>query len=116
MGAQDIALKIKADFVAKANAELTELCRTKGLKLGGTKDEKVERLLQHAKDSGDVDRALAAMEKEKRVAELVAMDKAALFSMCNKMGVDALNKEMMIERIVAQESLKSFMKPFTFRD
>merc|ERR1712060_901105 len=104
--AQAIASKMKADFAAKGNAELKELCQTKGLKLGGTKDEKVERVFQHAKDSGDVERALAAMEKEKRAAELVAMDKAALFSMCNRMGVDALNKEMMIERIVAHEPLK----------
>merc|ERR1711920_781276 len=94
--AHAIGLKIKAEFAAKGSPELKDLCQEKGLKVGGSKDEKVERLFQHAKDAGDVDRGVAAMEKEKRMAELATKEKGALYSICNKMGVDALNKEMMI--------------------
>jgi len=104
--AKDVVVKLMADLAAKGNPELKDLCQSKGLKVGGSKDEKVERLFQNAKEAGDVDRAIVDMENKKRMGELAVMDKASLYGLCNKMGVDALNKEVMIDRIVAHERRK----------
>lgn len=83
--------------------ELKELCEKRGLKLGGNKDDKVERLLNLAKDDGQVDKILAAQARVVRKEELTAMDKADLFKLCGKTGVDPLMKEVMVERILAAE-------------
>ena len=101
-----MARKLKQDLAAKSNPELAELCQQKGLKKGGGKDEKVERLCMHAKENGDIARAIAASEREKRKEELSIMGKASLYDLCVKKGIDPLNKEVMIDRIIAYESSK----------
>ena len=74
-------------MAAKSASELAELCQQKGLKKGGGKDEKVDRLFAHAKEVGDVERAIVASEREQRKEDLSTMDKAFLYDICIKKGV-----------------------------
>merc|ERR1712216_912647 len=85
------------------NSELKELCASKGLKLGVTKEERMERLLEDANKDGEIDQLVArAMRKVRREA-LLATDKKELVQMCEKMEADPLAKEVMIERILEHE-------------
>merc|ERR1711862_7804 len=56
--AGEVEKKIKAEIEAKSNDELKVMLGAKGLKLGVSKTERVDRLLAHAKEAGEVERAL----------------------------------------------------------
>jgi len=92
------------EFEAKSGSELKALCEEKGLKLGGTKEDKVERLLAKVKEDGEIDEAYNAVAREARRTELMSLDKAAVLGECAKLGVDPLVKEVMVERILVRES------------
>merc|ERR1712224_326413 len=83
--------------------ELKDLCTAKGLKVGGGKDEKVERLLQAARDEGEIDQVLLAMAHARRQEELGTFDKAVLKALCDRAGIDVLIKDVMVERIISSE-------------
>merc|ERR1712113_290490 len=103
---EKVATKLKDDLAAKGNQALKHLCREKGLKVGGGKDDKVERLFEYAKETGAVDRAIIEMEKERRKEELAGMDKDALFALRKKLGADPVYKEVMIDHIITREYQK----------
>merc|ERR1711957_862884 len=102
---QNLVKQMKLDLETKGNDELKELCRTKGLALGGSKPDKVDRLLDVAKKEGQVDKALERLALEERRAELSALDKQTLLAACKKAGVDPLLKELMVERLVQHETM-----------
>mmetsp|Transcript_138423 Transcript_138423/g.350860 ORF Transcript_138423/g.350860 Transcript_138423/m.350860 type:complete len:107 (+) Transcript_138423:2-322(+) len=79
------------------------MCAAKNLKLGVGKQERVETLLEDAQGSGEVDKAIAALNKEARRGELLAMDKAAVLEIGEATEVDLLVKEVMVERILLHE-------------
>merc|ERR1712232_475063 len=99
----ELESKKREHLSSKTNPELKELCGSKGLKIGGGKVDKVERLLQTARDEGDIDVLLIENAYDKRQAELDALEKPVLKSLCDKAGVDTFIKDVAVQRIVASE-------------
>merc|ERR1712217_146883 len=95
--------KMRADLVAKSNDDVKEICRAKALALGGSKTDRIDRLLDLAKKNGDVQKVLDKIALDARRAELLQMEKDGLFKLCQQMGVDPLLKEVMVERIALAE-------------
>merc|ERR1712185_811378 len=91
------------EFESKNNSELKELCATKGLPVGGGKEDRVERLVDEAKKDGDFDKVVSRNIRSKRKAELMSMEKSAIVQLCEKTGVDPFVKDIMVERIMMQE-------------
>merc|ERR1711924_410740 len=84
--------------------ELKDLCTSKGLKAGVAAAERVERLVQAAKESGEVDKMTAAHYRDARRHELLSMNYDPLLKLCNETATDPLLKEVMVERLIAHES------------
>jgi len=102
----ELLAKQKEELESKSAAELKEMCTAKGLKSGVGKDVHVERLLEEAKLSGlaDVEKVLAMHARNARKEELSAMDTPALLHLADKMSIDTLMKEVMVERVLAHEA------------
>merc|ERR1711920_942536 len=95
-----VVAEMRKDLNAHGNDALKELCRAKELALGGSKVDKIDRLLEAAKKRGDVEKVLEKKALDVRRTELLALDKDELFKLCQKKGVDPLVKEVMVERII----------------
>lgn len=100
---KEVAAKKAEEFSAKNSSELKDLCTAKGLKIGGGKDEKVERLVQAARDQGEIDQVLLAMAHARRREELSKFDKVTLKSLCDKAGIDTIIKDVLVERVISSE-------------
>jgi len=85
-------------------AALKELCATKGLAVGGGKEERIERLVEDIRAGGELDKVVSVNIRIKRKEELMAMDKATVLKLCESTGVDPLVKDIMVERIISQEA------------
>merc|ERR1712039_455430 len=96
----EVVAEIRKELEGKGNEALKEACRTQELALGGSKIDKIERLLEAAKKRGDVEKILKKKVLEVRRTELLAMGKDGLFALCQQNGVDPLVKEVMVERII----------------
>merc|ERR1719454_2809472 len=96
-------MKVKEDMESKTPAELKDLC-AKGLKPGLAAAERVERLVEAAKECGEVDKMVATQNRDARRQELFAMDYDSLLKLCNATATDPLVKEVMVERLMAHES------------
>merc|ERR1712129_83253 len=94
----------KTELDTKSNAALKEMCGSKGLAVGGGKDDRVERLVEEAQKDGDLDKIVTMNLRNKRKQELMAMDKSAVVTLCEKTGVDAVVKDVMVERVLSLES------------
>merc|ERR1711953_649614 len=101
--AEEVENKIIQELSARTNPELKELCSAKGLKMGGGKDEKIERLAQAARNDGEIDQELLSMARASRRKELAAMEKSALKTLCDQAGIDLLMKDVMVERVMMNE-------------
>jgi len=101
---REISNKIKKDLGMKTNQELKDLCVTKGLKTGVSKKERVDRLADHAREHGEVEKVLAAEARDARQKELLAMDDQALMNLCTARGVNPLVKAIMVDRLLLNES------------
>merc|ERR1711972_982555 len=95
-----VVAEMRKDLSSQGNDTLKELCRAKELALGGSKTDKIDRLLEAAKQGGDVDKVLKQKAMDERRTELLAMGKDGLFDLCQQKGVDPLVKEVMVERIL----------------
>jgi len=72
----------------------------------------VQRLLIHWQETDGVDQALTKISQNDRRKELTAMDNTKLRKFCNKVGVDPFVKEVMVERICKEETMKGlFARP-----
>merc|ERR1711871_296192 len=96
--------EFKGQLDSKTNAALKDLCSAKGLAVGGGKDDRIERLVEEAKKDGELDKIVSANLRNKRKEELMSMEKPAVVQLCEKTGVDPAVKDIMVERILAQES------------
>merc|ERR1712039_158176 len=105
--AKEVEAEIKSGFGSKGIPELKELCEKEGLKKGGSKDDLVARLVQDAKEKGQIERGLKAQVMRERREELLAMDKDKLCKLCAKAGVDYLVKDVMVERLLTAEMLSN---------
>jgi len=91
------------ELETKTGSELKELCLSKHLKAGLSKEDRVERLVEELRSSGELDKITAADMAVARREELLATDKQAVLQICDALGVDALNKEFMIECLMTHE-------------
>jgi hypothetical protein len=96
--------KKKEELQARSATELKEMCAAKGLKLGVAKDDRVATLVEAAGADGEIEKLVAASMRSSRTDELLAMDKGALKALCDQAGVDALVKDIVVERILSHES------------
>merc|ERR1712232_1326064 len=80
----------RAALEEKSAGELKQLCVDKDLKLGASKEDRIERLLEAAKESGEFDEGAALMAFEARRGELLAWDKPSLLKLCEQTGADPL--------------------------
>merc|ERR1712003_403346 len=99
--------KMKKDVRTKTSDELKQLLTGYGLKLTGSKNEEVDRIVARQQEDGEVEKILAAMTRDARKQELLAMDTTALMDMCAKTkGVleDRLVKEIMVDRLVLSDA------------
>merc|ERR1712228_151271 len=103
---REVVKKISDDIAAKSNDELKEMLGKSNLKLGGSKTDRVDRLVAHAKDAGEVDKILFQMDADERREELTKADKSTLVNMCQQKSIDPFVKEVMIERLVMDEFSK----------
>merc|ERR1711972_496966 len=83
-----VVAEMRKDLGAQGNDALKELCREKDLALGGSKVDKIDRLLEVAKQRGEVEKVLEKKALEVRRVELLAMGKEVLFELCQQKGVD----------------------------
>merc|ERR1712106_172603 len=91
-------------FEGKTNAALKEMCESKGLAVGGGKDDRTERLAEAAQKDGDLDKIVSMNIRIKRRRELMSMEKSAVVTLCERTGVDPAVKDVMVERILSFES------------
>merc|ERR1712070_559272 len=99
----EVLAKRKEALEAETGARLKELCESKGVKAGVSKEERVERFLEALRQEGEADAAAAVLNRDKRSAELFAIDEKALVSLCEGADVDPLVKEVMVDRLLARE-------------
>jgi|ERR1712232_873441 len=99
----EVEAKERAALEEKSAGELKQLCADKDLKLGASKEERVERLLEAAKENGEFDEGVALMACEARRGELLVWDRPSLLKLCEQTGADPLVKEIMVERILSHE-------------
>lgn len=104
--ARDVVLQKRQEFAGKTNKQLMELLRAYALQTGGTKPERVERLVSTWKEQGEMEKVLAARAFKARKAELHEMDKKSLYDLCLKKGVDALSKDVLVDRLLVHESVE----------
>merc|ERR1711933_320497 len=83
----------KADLDTKTNGALKEMCTSKGLPVGGGKDDRIERLVEEAVKDGELDKVVSMDLRCKRKQELMSMDKSSVLTLCEKTGVDPALKD-----------------------
>merc|ERR1711972_122695 len=100
---REVVSKMKKDVGSKTGDELKQLLTGYGLKLGGSKNEKVDRIVARQQEDGEVEKILAAMARDVRKQELLSMDTPVLMDMCAKTKEvleDRLVKEIMVDRLL----------------
>lgn len=107
---QEVLAKKKEELEGKTGNELKDLLVSKGLSAGVSKESRIERLLEEAKASGEMDKILIARTREARTAELQAEGIEVLQKMCVQLEVDPLMRDVMIERLLAHESTFGIIK------
>merc|ERR1711959_131627 len=100
----EVAAQQKDQLDDKTNAALKDMCSAKGLPVGGGKEERIERLVEEAQKDGDLDKIVCKNLRSKRKEELMSMEKPAVVQLCEKVNVDPLVKDIMVERIMMQEN------------
>lgn len=104
--ARDVVGKKREELAGMTNNQLKDLLQAYALQTGGSKPERVERLLVTWQEQGEIEKVLAGLAFKARKVELNAMDKVALYDLCVKKGVDALSKEVIVERLLVHESVE----------
>lgn len=97
-------LKIKkAELDSYSANALKEMCSEAGLTPGVSAEERVQRLLRHARQTGQIDRDITVAAQTARRAELEAKDKPALKTLCEKLEVGLYVKAVLVERLLHYE-------------
>jgi len=99
-----VAVEKQKQLEGKSNAALKELCADKGLPVKGEKEERIQRLVEEEKREGAFDKVVSVNNRNKRKDELMTKDKSEVRKLCEKTGVDPFVKDIMVERILSQES------------
>merc|ERR1740121_1952635 len=102
---QDVLSKLKKEYSGKTREELKEICVSRGIKAGASKEDRIKCILVHARrKNGEVDGVLASMAREERRNELLSMDEKVLMELCSTNGVNPLVKAVMVDRLLLNES------------
>jgi hypothetical protein len=102
--------KLRRHAGAKTVDALKVLLRGYGLKVSGTKDEQVERVVERQREDGEVEKILAGRSSLARKQVLSSMDAAALVKECAKAKdvlKDGLFKQMMLDRLFLSEAKRA---------
>merc|ERR1719159_1644992 len=62
----EAAAQKKEELETKTNAALKELCASKGLPVGGDKEERIERIVEEQKKDGEFDKVVSRELRNKR--------------------------------------------------
>jgi len=92
------------EFGRKTNDQLKELCISRGIKAGVSKEDRIERLVHTYQTDGSFDKVVSQISRYARRQELNALEKPVLLELCAKLDVDPLMKEFMVERIMFYET------------
>jgi len=92
-----------AEWEKLSLAELKELCSSKNLAPGATKEACRERLGEALKASGEIDRILASRARAARRQELRNQSKEEVLKVCAALTLSPLVKEVMVERLLVHE-------------
>merc|ERR550537_283533 len=84
-------------------SKLQEMCTAGKLSTFGAKEALIGRLTDQAVQDGEIDRMAAKLIRAARKEELSKFEKAVLVDMCDKAGIDSSVKEIMVERLLAQD-------------
>jgi hypothetical protein len=103
---KDVIAKKREEFTTKKNKELQDILQAYALKTSGTKPARVERLLTVWQEQGEIEKVLAGRAFQSRKTELQSMSKDILYDLCRKKGVDALSKDILVERLLVHESVE----------
>merc|ERR1712083_449547 len=101
---QEVAAEKKQELGSKTNDQLKELCISRGLKAGVSKEDRIERLVHTYQTDGSFDKVVSQINRYARRQELNALEKPVLLELCAKLEVDPLMKEFMVERIMLYET------------
>merc|ERR1711953_1376782 len=102
--AAEVLEKKRLEFDAKSNVKLKDMCASKALAVGGSKEQLVQRLLEDAQEAGEIDKVVSVITRDARKEELMALDKPSVLKLCEAAGADPLVKDIIVERIIARES------------
>jgi hypothetical protein len=100
----EAATNMKAELAKQSGGELKDSCAKKGLAVGGTNEDKISRLVDAAEKEGNLDRIVVKMNRDARRNELSGMEKTELVKLCDSLEVDALVKEVLVERLLTHEA------------
>merc|ERR1719321_2442713 len=76
---RNVVERKREEFAGKTNKQLKELLQAYALSTGGTKPERVKRLLATWEEQGEIEKVLAGLAFQARKVELSGMDKVQLF-------------------------------------
>jgi hypothetical protein len=102
--AQDVLAKRRQELSKMTKQELNDLLKSYALQTGGTKPACIERLLATLQEQREIQKALTRMAMESRRAKLMAMDEQHLYQLCMQKGVDPFSKDVLMDRLLVQES------------
>jgi len=103
---RDVVVKKKGELEAMAVNDLKELCSSKGITGVLAKTARVEQLLRIWQEEDGVEKAMKQMLRDARAKELENTDIEVLQRLCDQAGVEALIKEVTIDRVLRQESVQ----------
>jgi len=95
----------KAELETQTNGALKDLCASKGLPVGGGKEERIERIIEEIQTAqqDELDRVVSRNLRSKRKEELMSMEKHAVLKICEEKDVNPLMKDILVERIISHE-------------
>jgi len=84
---------------------LKELCASKGLPVGGGKEERIERLVEEIQtaEQDELDKVVSRTLRNKRKEELMSMEKPVVLKICEEKALNPLVKDIVVERILSRE-------------
>merc|ERR1711865_711658 len=108
----EVAAKKQQELEAKSSDKIKDLCVSKGLKVGSGKEDRIERLVEQAEKEGEFDKIIAKAARAARREELCTMEKPVLLKHCERLGIDPLVKEVLVDRLISYEEQGS-LEPAT---
>merc|ERR1712187_183200 len=107
------ASKLKKEVNTLTHDELNGVLKKHGLKVSGSKEDKVDRVVALQREEGEVERILLERAARARKQELLSMSTALLMKECTKSKdvlEDSLLKQIMLDRLLLSETKSAASK------